>query len=164
MTQRQRTWLKYVGNALMLLWLALGVSVVLYYNIAMGVVYILIIVSLFRDHSILYVCQVSVQARIVRSYLVGKARRTAAKTGTWRVYILGRSGFGPVPGRAARPAPVLALAAQGSVRAVLGTLSGCVLDASFRCLPDLPEPTLSFEAERWATPIYRLMKHGGGKL
>jgi len=47
MTQKQRTWLKYAGNALMLLWLALGVSAVLYYNVALGVVYILIIALSF---------------------------------------------------------------------------------------------------------------------
>jgi hypothetical protein len=47
MTQRQRIWLKYVGNAFMLLWLALGVSVVLYNSVAMGMAYVLIIALSF---------------------------------------------------------------------------------------------------------------------
>jgi hypothetical protein len=47
MTQKQRTWLKYIGNALMLLWLALGVSVVLYDNVTWGVAYIVIITLSF---------------------------------------------------------------------------------------------------------------------
>ena len=38
-------WLKYVGNALMLLWLALGVSVVLYHNVGAAVIYILVIAA-----------------------------------------------------------------------------------------------------------------------
>jgi hypothetical protein len=142
MTQTHRTWLKYGGNALMLLWLALGVSVILYYNLVHPDHR-----PLIRDHSIFDVRQVSMQARVVRPHLVGKANRVAAKTGTWGVFILGRNRLGLVPGGTARPAPVLALAAQGSVCAILAALSGCVLDASFRCLPDLPEPVLSSEAE-----------------
>lgn len=104
---------------------------------------------LFHDDCLLNVRQVSVQVPIMCSHLVGKACQAISKKGTWAVHILGWSRLSCVFGRATRPAPVLALAAQDSVRSVLDSFSERVLHSACLYLPIVREHLLSFEPEDW---------------